>query len=337
VPVTVAVSAPSSLNPTANQTVCNNSINMLAVNPGNPSDYNSFVWSPAANLFTDAAATVPYVANSNAQTVYQRTTTAGLQTYFVAATGSCGNNDSTKVTTLPAAVTVNASPAQICQSGTTTLGFTPSGALGTAGIQWQESASGAGFADIAGANAASFVTPVLTSANSYQVVLRNGVGTICLTSAPLTINVNNPQVTSTTPGSRCSTGGVTLNATANPGSVLRWYAAATGGASLATGPSFATPSVTAPGSANYFVEAAVTTSGSATIGTADVASLMPSIFRGGAGNGDYRQQILYTASELSAAGLGAGNITALSVNVTSAGSAVYSNYQIRMAPVAASA
>src|SRR5690606_36888987 len=58
----------------------------------------------------------------------------------------------------------------------------------------------------------------------------------------LTIVVDNPQIVSTLGGTRCGVGTVVLNATANAGSDVNWYAAATGGAPLATGTSsFTTP------------------------------------------------------------------------------------------------
>lgn len=53
-----------------------------------------------------------------------------------------------------------------------------------------------------------------------------------------------PAIVTTTDASRCGTGTVTLNATADEaGATMRWYAAATGGSSLATGASFVTPSI----------------------------------------------------------------------------------------------
>lgn len=61
-----------------------------------------------------------------------------------------------------------------------------------------------------------------------------------------------PTITSTTPGSRCDAGTVTLGATASAGTI-NWYAASTGGSSLGTGTSFTTPSISA--TTTYYVDA----------------------------------------------------------------------------------
>jgi hypothetical protein len=75
----------------------------------------------------------------------------------------------------------------------------------------------------------------------------------------LTITVNNPQVTGTTPGSICAgSGTVTLGATGSPGSTLNWYAAATGETSLGTGTSYNTPSISS--TTSYYVESLTATS-----------------------------------------------------------------------------
>jgi len=61
-----------------------------------------------------------------------------------------------------------------------------------------------------------------------------------------------PTITGTTPASRCSTGTVALGATASAGTI-NWYAAATGGASLGTGTTFTTPSISA--TTTYYADA----------------------------------------------------------------------------------
>jgi len=72
-------------------------------------------------------------------------------------------------------------------------------------------------------------------------------------TATTTINIEPfPTITSTTPGSRCGTGTVTLSATASAGTV-NWYAAATGGTSLGSGTNFVTPSISS--TTDYYAEA----------------------------------------------------------------------------------
>jgi gliding motility-associated-like protein len=68
------------------------------------------------------------------------------------------------------------------------------------------------------------------------------------TTATITI----PQITTTTNGERCGNGSVTLQATANSGTV-NWYTTATGGIPVFSGNSFTTPVLSA--STNYYVDA----------------------------------------------------------------------------------
>jgi hypothetical protein len=63
---------------------------------------------------------------------------------------------------------------------------------------------------------------------------------------------SDPSITSTTEGSRCGTGTVTLGATASAGAI-NWYEAPTGGKSLGTGMSFTTPGLSS--TTVYYVDA----------------------------------------------------------------------------------
>lgn len=64
----------------------------------------------------------------------------------------------------------------------------------------------------------------------------------------------NPEIKGTTPGSRCGSGTVTLQATTSPeGSVISWYDTPTGGNLLATGNSYTTPSIST--TTSYYVDA----------------------------------------------------------------------------------
>ena len=61
-----------------------------------------------------------------------------------------------------------------------------------------------------------------------------------------------PVVDSTAGDTRCGDGTLTLTASVSDGSLLSWYASASGGAVLGTGPSFETPSISA--TTSFFVE-----------------------------------------------------------------------------------
>ena len=73
--------------------------------------------------------------------------------------------------------------------------------------------------------------------------------------------------------------------------------------------------------------------GTATIGTQTTTEFGGSVYRHGAGNSDFRHQLLYKASELSAAQINAGPLTSLAFNITSLGTTTYTNYTISLANV----
>ncbi|MFZ4058361.1 MAG: beta strand repeat-containing protein, partial [Ferruginibacter sp.] len=134
-PVVATVTTPPAITISANQTVCNNAIAKMIVT-STLSDYTSYVWSPAWNLYTDAAATIHYVAGAIADTVYAKTDTAGAVTYTCRASNvgaySCANVATTKVTNLEKInISASASPATICPLGTSTLSATVSQAFNT--------------------------------------------------------------------------------------------------------------------------------------------------------------------------------------------------------------
>ncbi len=73
-------------------------------------------WSPITNLFTDAAATVPYVALANATTVFVKPTVAGTTTYtaLVANTLGCTASQTVNVTGVATPNLIVTNPAAVC-------------------------------------------------------------------------------------------------------------------------------------------------------------------------------------------------------------------------------
>lgn len=329
--VTATVNTAPTFTVTPNQAICNGAITPLTVT-STQSNFTNYVWTPITNLYTNAAATTPYTAGTNAATVYLKSTTAGDAVYTVNAnntTTQCAAVATTTQTVLPAAVTATATPSSICVSGTTVFSLTPSTGYGLGTFQWQSSSNNSVFVDVNGATAASYTTPVTTTSTYYRAIIKNSAGAACLNSSSDTARVYNPSVTTTTPGSRCGPGTVTLGATGIDGS-LKWYAASTGGTALGTGTSFTTPSIT--GTTTYYVGSEASPSGSFGIGTATTLTSntsYPTAF----GNRWYQDwsQMVYTAAELNAAGLSAGYITSVKFNIAAIGSAAaVSNYTISL-------
>ena len=164
--------------------------------------------------------------------------------------------------------------------------------------------------------------------------IKNSAGAVCLQPA-IKVVVSNPQITGTTPATRCGAGSVTLGATSNAGSTINWFAAATGGLSLGTGTSFTTNVGNAD--TTFYAQALIGNlfAGTAVVDTQNTTSITAGPYRSGA-SADMKVQYLYTAAELQAAGLRAGNITALAFNVTSVGDGVLPAFTISMGNTVAS-
>ena len=244
--VTATVTPAPSFDVTNNLTVCNNSITQLQVN-STLTDFNSYTWSPASGLFTDAAATTPYTTGSSASSVYVQQSVPGTYTYIATAnntTSGCQNIDSLHVTVLPASISVVPANDELCVSGSASLGISPNPAsFGNATFQWLSSTDNINYTAIAGATANTYTSPTITTTTYYKVEVKNSAGSVCL-SAYDTVKVNSPQILTTTPAALCGPGVMTLSATATPGATINWYDAAVGGTLVGTGSSFTTPNLT---------------------------------------------------------------------------------------------
>ncbi len=245
VPVTATVTPGPALSVTADQTICANEAGMISVTTP-LSNFDTYTWNPITNLFTDASCTIPYLAQTNLSTVYVKATDAMVTEYTCNANNTstqCANFTTSVVTVLPASPTIVASPETICISGTANLTVSPTISYGTATFQWQTSSNNVNFVDIPGATSSTYTTPTISVTTYYRLIIKNGSGVIC-TQPQYTLQVINPAILTTTPGTRCGFGTVNLSATGSPGSVLNWYAAAAGGAVLGTGNNFTTPVIT---------------------------------------------------------------------------------------------
>ena len=141
------------------------------------------------------------------------------------------------------------------------LSITPSFASAT--YQWESSPAGLNtWNPIGGATSATY-TPApgsITVATDFRCVIRcGGVPIASSPSTPVTVTVDAPVINSTTPATRCGQGTVNLAATGS-GSVLQWYASASGGPIIGTGSPFTTPVISA--TTNYWVSSS--TSGGTT-------------------------------------------------------------------------
>jgi len=197
-------------------------------------------------------------------------------------------------------------------------------------FQWQSSTDGITYADVTGETSSTYnLVPSTDLYYQCVVICQNGPTTG--TSTPLQIVFNN-HITGTTPASRCGTGTVDLSATGSAGTTINWYNVAMGGTSLGTGSPFTTPVIS--DTTIFYVAAEIPAIGTVIGAGASTSSGFESPFYHSYGG--MKAQYLILASELTAAGLTAGNINTLSINVVSAGTS-YSTFNLSLGATASTA
>ena len=135
-----------------------------------------------------------------------------------------------------------------CFSGSTTLEMTGS----TGDIQWQSSLNNSIWNNIPGATSAVYNTGTVTTSTYYRVITSCGNSS---TSSAVLVNINNPQITSKTDGTRCGYGSVSLSATASNGATINWYDSPAGSAPIGSGTTFNTPNINS--TQNFYVAASL--------------------------------------------------------------------------------
>jgi hypothetical protein len=174
----------------------------------------------------------------------------GVQSISVTATNGCGSSTQSTLN-----VTVNsgsALPQPGAISGNTTIcelstnNYTISNVPGALSYTWT----------LPGGWTGTSTTPTInTTAGTIGGVISVSANNSCGSSTAQTLNVTVnefPAIVGTTPDSRCGEGTVTLGATSSSGTI-DWYAVSSGGASLGTGTSFVTPSISS--TTTYYVDA----------------------------------------------------------------------------------
>ncbi len=184
------------------------------------------VWtaSPAApnTMFTDALATVPYVAGTPVNTIYVNPTVNTNYTVVYTTATPCTSNPTVIPVSVvnPVSAVVNPTNKSVCVGGSTT--FTTSAAGGPLTYQWQVSTdAGLTWTNISGATSSSLtLTGILQSMNGYRyrAVLTAApcAGSTNTGSATLTVNAL-PTVTISSPDLSITPGQTTtITATSSP-------------------------------------------------------------------------------------------------------------------------
>ncbi|MFZ4523226.1 MAG: T9SS type A sorting domain-containing protein [Bacteroidales bacterium] len=330
--VVATVTTPPDLTVTANQTVCNNEVATIGVTTA-LANYDTYVWSPATYLFTDPGCINAYNGTASATILYAKSAVGAATTYTCTATKvstNCINTKQSTITVLPATPTISAFPASFCISGSTVLTLSPATGWGAATFQWQSSEDNITFTDIDGATTQNLTTKVILTTTYFKLLIKNGSGTLC-SSPQITVTVNHPQITNIVPGTRCGIGTVQLAATA-VGGTLNWYATPTGGTPIGTGSPFTTPVIST--TTNFYAGAESYAPGNAAVGAgASTSATYSNPFYSLYSN--IHTQHLITAAELAAAGLGAGNLTSVALDVTVAGTLPMINLSVKIATTTA--
>jgi trimeric autotransporter adhesin len=292
-----------------------------------PSNYNT-TWTA-----TDANGTTTIASGTNifSQTVSPAITTTYSISYTNQTTGCTNTPGSAQVlmTVLnsfpPANVSTIASSNSICFGESVNLSLSYTGITDGLVFQWQSSIdNGTTWQDVASATATTLtVTPTVPT--RYRCRMISCGGTPGFSSVSSVVFANN--INGTSDATRCGTGTATINALATAGSVVNWYAAATGGSSIGTGVIFTTPSIAT--TTTFYAAAVSTATGSLGLGAGAATSQFSgeSFLPGGWGGA--KTQHIIRASELIQAGLSAGPVTSLGFEATTSGQ-TYQGFNVRM-------
>ncbi|WP_157976955.1 Ig-like domain-containing protein [Taibaiella helva] len=320
VAVQATVTAPPALTKTAPAIVCSGAIGSFQVTSP-VGQYSNYAWTPAAELYTNAAATTPYVAGSNAPTVYFKSSTAGARQFALYATNAAAPNcafaDTVRTWVQPDSVSISAIPDTVCApSGSTTLKLVPSADYAPNGIQWQQSNDNITYTDIPGATGITYVTPALSANRYFKALIKsNTPGVNCEAPVKLIV-VANPTLTSWTDSFNCGPGTVTLQATAGGYGNVRWYANATDNTPIGGGSPWTTPYLGA--TTTYYAESGTGAIQPAPtfIGTGTNATYWGYLPYFAVYNAANKVQWMIKGSEMQAAGFSPGLITELGFEVT---------------------
>lgn len=166
-----------------------------------------------------------------------------------------------------------ASDNPVCENQEITLSLQNATAGTGVSYQWQSSADGMSFSDIAGETSSTY-TFIPTDSIWYQCIVVCQNGPTADTSAPLQIDFAN-YVTAIAGGSRCGTGTVDISASGSAGSTIYWYDVPSGGLPIGSGSPFTTPSIAA--TTNFYASAhsgyLLETGGKTTLGTTSGSAL----------------------------------------------------------------
>lgn len=194
-------------------------------------------WSPAGNIFTDPAATVPYTSGSQAATVYVKPTSTTVYSATPGNTICAAGSASTASVSVGVAIGTITPPADLSVCAGNPATFAASVSAGTdLSFQWQISTNGGlTWSNIPGANGTSYTIPAVSSSdndNRFRLVVSNPCSTTPVNSAPAMLMVGaGPSITGQPVNTTaCIGGGATYSiSVAGPASTFQWQVSIDGG------------------------------------------------------------------------------------------------------------
>lgn len=275
----------------------------------------------ATGVYTNTFGSVATFATGTPNTV-----TASAAIPLASYTGFLSYAKSNLCSGVPAPGNTISSTNNICLGNTVALSIQTSTSGSGVTYQWQSSTDGTNFTDITGATSTTYsVAPTVVTSYRLKVVCAAGPDTGF--STPVQINFAS-SVTNTASVSRCGPGSVVLTATPSAGANITWFNSLAGNTVLATGTSFTTPAINA--TTNYYASSSTLQPNAIkAIGAGATTSNTYSNPLYSAWSNIHTQHII-TAQELSAAGLAAGPLSSIALDVTSAGTLPMINLSIKI-------
>jgi hypothetical protein len=207
----------------SSSSICGGSQTTTLTVTSNVANFNSYVWSPVANLYTDAAATIPY-AGGSANQLYVKSNATGVNTYSLNASNSvngCVNSTSATVTVkeAPVNMSITATPSVICAgspvSFSVSSGYT-SGSINASDYTYSWTSSPTGFSATTASTSAS---PTIST--TYSAVFTNTLSN-CAISGTTAVTVNAYPTVTISPTSFAMCAGQTQMLTAGGATTYTW-------------------------------------------------------------------------------------------------------------------
>ncbi len=254
--ITVTVNPKPTVTTANTATICSGASPNIPLTASTPS---SFSWTKGTVTGNILGASAGSGSTINQTLTNPSSSATGTVQYIVTPTSNtencAGNPYTITVTVNPKPTVTNANTTTICSGASPNIPLTAST---PSTFSWTVGNIAGGITGASNGNGSTISQNLTNPSNStagtvqYIVTPTANAGSCAGNPYAITVTVNpKPLITATTAGERCGSGAVSLGATASTGTI-NWYAASSGGPSLATGSTYS-PNVSA--TTTYYVDA----------------------------------------------------------------------------------